>query len=217
MVSSDTSIQTAGVIQYGVAASPHPDESQSGDAYAVIPTPGGILVGVIDGLGHGAQAAQAAATAVATLQRYAGESVIALIRRCHEAEKSTRGAVMSLADFNARDHTMTWISVGNVDGLLLHPDSHSTSSHECVVMRGGVVGDNLPVLHAEVLPVSPGDVLIFVTDGIKRGFEQGLSITASPRFSLTAPPQEIANQICTHWNKGTDDALAFVARYRGDL
>src|SRR5690242_3070055 len=129
---------------------------------------------------------------MAILQQNAGEPVIALIRRCHEAERTKRGVVMCLADFNARDNTMTWISVGNVEGVLMHFNADPARRRRSVLMRGGVVGDNLPSLRAEVLRISPGDLLIFATDGIKLGFEQALTSGSTAHLPLTGSPQEIA-------------------------
>src|SRR2546422_8836961 len=73
---------------------------ESGDIHVAAPFPKGILVGVIDGLGHGPEAAQAARTAARVLTAHAGEPVQALIQRCHGSLRNTRGAVMSLASFS---------------------------------------------------------------------------------------------------------------------
>ena len=200
--------QTMRLVEYATASMIIPGESESGDRYIVAPMPTGTLIAVIDGLGHGAEAAEAAKVAVATLERYASESVIALIRRCNEAMKATRGAVMSLASFSAQDHTMACLGVGNVEGVLLRTDAQAGPSRESILMRGGVVGFRLPTLRALVIPVSPGDILIFATDGIRSGFEINLS--------LSAPLQQIADTICSQHGKGTDDALVLVARYIGD-
>lgn len=199
--------QAAGAIQYAIATATLLGEQESGDRHLVVSTATGTLVAVVDGLGHGAPAAEAAEIAVATLQRYAGESVIALVRRCHEAMKTTRGGVMSLAFFDMRDHTVTWLSVGNVEGVLVHPDPLAAPARESIMLRGGVVGFRLPPLKAYVMPVVPNDLLIFATDGIRGGFEQGLCLTCSL--------QELADSICERFNKGNDDALVLVARYRG--
>src|SRR5437870_835920 len=75
-------------------------KNESGDIHVVSPFPEGVLVGVIDGLGHGAEAALAACAAADVLKACAGEPVKALIQRCHESLRQTRGAVMSLASFN---------------------------------------------------------------------------------------------------------------------
>ncbi len=205
---SSQAIQTAGLVQYATANMTVPGETESGDRHIVVPTPAGTLVAVVDGLGHGHEAADAAEVAVATLRRFAGESVITLVRRCHEVMKSTRGAVISLAFFDARNSTLSWLSVGNVEGILLRRNPMAKPERETIFMRPGVVGFRLPALQAHVMPVAPDDILILATDGIRNGFEQGLSRTASL--------PEIADSICTRYNKGNDDALVLVARFRGD-
>jgi serine phosphatase RsbU (regulator of sigma subunit) len=198
----------AGLVEYAVATVTLPGELESGDRHIVIPTAAGTLIAVVDGLGHGTEAAEAARVAAETLENCAEESVIALVRRCHKQMETTRGAVMSLASFHREDHTVTWLSVGNVEGVLLHTNEQTNPPREHIVMRGGVVGFRLPPLQAVVIPVSAGDILIFATDGIRSGFDDGLNIHA--------PLQHLADTICSQYTKGTDDALVLVARYLGD-
>jgi phosphoserine phosphatase RsbX len=195
------------VIDWGVAGFALAGEAESGDLHLVKPVPTGVLVSVVDGLGHGAEAAAAARAAVATLDEHAQEPVLALVERCHQALGATRGAVMSLAHFDYRAGTMTWLGIGNVEGVLLHADPSEQPARASLVTRGGIVGRELPPLRAVALPVSAGDTLLFASDGIKRGFADGLPVDA--------PPQQLANQILAHHGKGTDDALVLVARYLG--
>jgi serine/threonine protein phosphatase PrpC len=199
---------TARLIETGVAGRALDGQASSGDLCVVKPIPAGALVAVIDGLGHGEEAAAAAARAVWTLERHADESVIALVRRCHEALRGTRGAVMSLASFSARDSTVTWMGVGNVDGRLLRSRDRRRDAKESLLLRGGVVGVQLPPLGAAVLPVAAGDVLILATDGIHREFERAVNPEASP--------QAIADCILAGHRRATDDALVLVTRYRGE-
>jgi negative regulator of sigma-B (phosphoserine phosphatase) len=102
--------------------------------------PTGALVAVVDGLGHGAEAAGAARAAVATLGEYAHESLLALVERCHRALRRTRGAVMSVAHFNHGAGIMTWVGVGNVEGTLLqaHP-SNGRPAGAPLITRGGIM------------------------------------------------------------------------------
>jgi serine phosphatase RsbU (regulator of sigma subunit) len=79
-----------------------------------------------------------------------------------------------------------------------------------------VVGYNLPSLRQAVIRLNPGDVLIFVTDGIRSGFVRELSHPKKStghlldrRASLT----QTANHILTHYGRETDDAMVLVARY----
>ena len=110
------------LIDWGAAALTLPGQSRSGDRQAVVLFPGGALVAVVDGLGHGELAAVPAETAIEVLERHAREPVVTLIQRCHERLRGTRGAVMSLASFREADGTMTWLGVGNVVGVLLRAD-----------------------------------------------------------------------------------------------
>ncbi len=179
------------LIDWGVAASALAGQTESGDLSLVKPVPTGVLIAVVDGLGHGAEAATAARTAVATLDQHASESVSALLERCHWALKGSRGVVMSLAFVERRQNTLTWIGVGNVECMLFHAAG----------------GSELPQVRPQVLPLAAGDLLIFATDRIRDAFSDGLQ--------LEAPPQQIAELILSQHGKGTDDALVLVARYRG--
>jgi len=205
----ETSVGTPALIEWGVASLALPGEAQSGDLHLVKQVATGALVAVVDGLGHGAEAATAARAAVAALERHATESPVPLVERCHRALQGTRGVVMNVAVFGRSDRSMTWLGVGNVEGLLLYGDgaARSGSPRAGLVTRGGIVGSELPRLHPVVLPVASGDTLIFATDGIREGFADGLSPEASP--------QQLADQILARHGKGTDDALVLVARYLG--
>lgn len=196
------------LIEPGLAAAPLAGEVESGDRAVVQPFTDGLLVAVIDGLGHGAEASAAAKTTADVLVDHAAEPVITLMQRCHEALKLTRGAVISLASLSLADHTMTWIGIGNVEGLLLRASREATPARESLLLRPGTVGHRLPLLHASLLPLEPNDLLILATDGIRPGFEQG--------FPRDDPAQRIADRILAQHALGTDDALVWVGRYRMD-
>ncbi|VVB90168.1 Stage II sporulation protein E (SpoIIE) [uncultured archaeon] len=193
------------LIEWGLATMPLQGQAVSGDSYIIKPFQKGILMAVVDGLGHGYEAAQASKIATATLDTYAHESIIPLVRRCHEALKGTRGVVMSIASFNLLDKTMTWLGVGNIEGILLRRDVNAVSSRKSLLLRGGFLGYQLPPLKESVIPVLAGDTLIFVTDGIRSGFEKVIN--------LSNKPQQIADSIMAQFNRGTDDALVLVVRY----
>jgi serine phosphatase RsbU (regulator of sigma subunit) len=195
------------MLEWGVATLALPGEAESGDVHLVKPTGSGVLVAVADGLGHGADAAAAARTAISALDRHAGESPVALIQRCHRALHGTRGAVMSVVLVDRSDRSLTWLGVGNVEGVLLYGDGGARRGHRTLVTRGGIVGSELPRLHPETLRVTGGDTLILATDGIREGFAEGLPAEATP--------QQLADHILTRHGKGTDDALVLVARFVG--
>ncbi|HEV8717735.1 MAG TPA: SpoIIE family protein phosphatase, partial [Candidatus Binatia bacterium] len=160
------------LLRWSVATRTLARQRVSGDLSLVTPFPGGVLVAVVDGLGHGEEAVTAAQLAITALRDNAQESVVLLLQRCHEQLKCTRGAVMSLASFNAHDGLMTWAGVGDVEGVLLRTSADADPAREILPLRGGVVGYQLPPLRATVLPVRRGDMLIFATDGIRSSFIQ---------------------------------------------
>ena len=192
--------------EYGIATYALPGEAQSGDRHLVLHRAEGALIAVIDGLGHGPEAAFAAESAVSILQSSSPEdSVISLVQRCHEGLRSTRGVVMSLASIDSKQGLMTWIAVGNVQGVLLRRQSTRASVPDELLLRAGVVGERLPPLQAAMLPITKGDTLVFVTDGIHSDFVLNLS-------PLEAP-QKSAERILAEHRRGNDDALVLVTRY----
>ncbi len=199
------------IVDWGVAALSLAGEERSGDAHVVKAWGKKLLAAVIDGLGHGGQAAVAALVAAETLGSYAsdGADVVSLVRRCHESLARTRGVVLSLALFDAANDAMIWLGVGNVEGLLLRADPQASPVHESLLLRGGVVGYQLPSLRPSPTHVGRGDILIFSTDGIRSGFESEVNRQESP--------QQIADKIIMNHNRKTDDALVLVARYTGGV
>lgn len=193
-------------LEWSAAAAAMPGESESGDHYVVCSMPDGALIAVLDGLGHGTQAASAALVAASILRRYAAAPLTTLLAHCHEALRSTRGIAISLASINTRTDTMIWAGVGNVEGLLRH--SKPALPNEKLLLRSGVVGSHLPQLQPAVASLRPGDVLMFTTDGVDHATVQELP--------MLGELQPIADAALARGNKGIDDALVLLVRYRGD-
>jgi phosphoserine phosphatase RsbX len=204
---STTAFHRSPFIQWGVATQPIPGQTVCGDLHLVKPLAYGALVAVVDGLGHGDEAIAVARIAINVLQEEADQSVITLVKRCHQALIKTRGVVLTLASFNTLDATVSWLSVGNVAGLLLRADTRAMPPCETALLRGGVVGYQLPPLHASVIAVAPDDLLVLATDGIRNGFDLS--------DLLGGTPQKIADRVMSRHFKGNDDGLVLVARFLG--
>ncbi|HXI38530.1 MAG TPA: SpoIIE family protein phosphatase [Bryobacteraceae bacterium] len=194
-------------VEWGASQITFEGETVCGDRHLVQPFDGGVLTVVLDGLGHGVEAAAAAQVAIATLEVHAHEPAITLLQRCHQALRPTRGAAISLASFNTTYGTMTWLGIGNVEGVLLRADKNTAPAQESIMLFAGVAGHQISPLHAVVTPVSSGDLLILFTDGVRRDF-------LSEPIPAQAP-QRVAEHICAKYSKGTDDSLVLVARYLG--
>jgi negative regulator of sigma-B (phosphoserine phosphatase) len=195
------------LVDYGVAKSILTGQGESGDRHLVCCGGDGILIAAIDGIGHGQEAANAAEAAMSILKARPQEPVISLVERCHEGLRLTRGVVLSLASIDPKHGMMTWLGVGNVQGALMRAGAPKGGIEEVLLLRGGVVGSQLPALQAAVLPVRKGDTLVFVTDGIGGEFVEGLSALESP--------QRAADKILKQHGRGNDDALVLVVRLTG--
>ncbi len=195
------------MVEYGVAKFVLPGQGESGDQHLVCCNRNGILVAAIDGIGHGEAAANAARAAAALLRSSADEPIISLVERCHEKLRATRGVVLSLAFIEPEHGMMTWLGVGNVQGVLMRADAKNGNAQESLLLRAGVVGSQLPALQGTVLPIAQGDTLFLATDGVRSDFSMALSARENP--------QRAADRILEHYGSGNDDALVLVARLTG--
>jgi phosphoserine phosphatase RsbX len=192
----------------GLAARTLQGECSSGDQHLIHPFPDGMLVAVVDGLGHGLEAAEAATTAVTTLKHHAGESLHSLVEHCQARLVGTRGVAASIAAFSVSASTMTWLGVGNVEGVLVHSEATYVPEKEFLLLGRGFLGGPLPKLRAFVVPVGRGDTLTFATDGVTSDFHKEINVRERP--------QTIADRVLSNYGRFSDDALVLVARFLGN-
>ena len=195
-------LATGELVRFGVAG--RPLEADSGDAFVVAPFDAGVLIAVLDGLGHGSRAAFAARTAQQALLERPGDPVERLLSACHDALRRTRGAVVSLAAVD-RAGGLTWAGVGDVEAAIVR--RRSSQPARVLAAAGGILGHSLPEIRPDSETLAPGDVLVFATDGIKPGSFQLAEPGAAPRAN--------ADRILAEGWTGRDDALVLVARYLG--
>ncbi len=194
-------------VEWGVATRCRHGEATSGDLAVVTVRPEGALVAVIDGLGHGSEAARAARRAAEVVRKRPTEDLVLLVRRCHRALMGTRGAAISLAFVSPSSHGITWLGVGNVEGRVLSGDPLAARPKGSLALGRGVPGHELPTVRTATLELRTGDVLVLATDGIEADFADSLDISGSS--------QAISERILAdHW-KRPDDALVVAVRYLG--
>lgn len=192
-------------IEAAFATLPLPGQTESGDLCLIKHVGKGTLIAVVDGLGHGEDAASAAHAAVGALDKYSRQPLVDLVQRCHEALLGLRGVVLGLAYLDPQAATLTWLGVGNVGGILLRADAGGRPSRIALVPSAGFIGAEQTHPTTRSVPLALGDTVILFSDGIRDGFADSLV--------LARPPQEIADFVITRHVKGNDDALVLVARY----
>ncbi|WP_167487101.1 SpoIIE family protein phosphatase [Nocardia terpenica] len=199
-----------GQIEWGVAGRALPGQRVSGDRSLVLDAGGGsVLFAVLDGLGHGAAAADAADRATQVLAENRAEPLDVLMLMCHRAMSDTRGAAVSLALFGPGDR-LQWLGVGNVETRVVAVGPGKPTIRAGALPTRGIVGYLLPPsLQTQTVSVRPGDLLLMSTDGIVDEYVDGLD--------LAKPTAEITSDILAKYAKDTDDALVLAARHRGPM
>jgi len=191
------------LLDIGIAEMPSPGEAYSGDRCFVQQTGGHALLGVIDGLGHGEEAAAAADTARAALAGPMPRSLAALLRNCHDQLRETRGVALTLMSFDAAASRLEWIGVGNVVAVLLHPEASGRLGSKELYVHSGVAGKQLPAVIASSARLMRGDMVVAATDGVHYSFIEGIR--------RIEPPQQLAERLLRQYGTGRDDALVVVA------
>jgi phosphoserine phosphatase RsbX len=188
----------------GIAGVAHAGETRSGDLAVFAPTEAGALACVIDGLGHGPEAADAAERCADVVRAHVESQAHELLQACHEALLEMRGVVMTAAWFDLERSQLSWAGVGNVDARLLR--SGPVQREEVALVFGGVLGFRLPRVRPATMPLERGDLLVMLTDGVDGAI--------SPALAGGGAAQALASRILDTHGKGTDDALVVVIRYR---
>jgi phosphoserine phosphatase RsbX len=191
-------------LERGVAGAPLEGHERSGDLAVFVPTEQGGLACVIDGLGHGDPAADAAEKAAEVVRAHADSPVQALLDSAHAALQQTRG-VMTLAAFDLERSELSWTGVGNVEARLVRAGDGPGARFDSPLVFAGALGYSLPRVKPHTVPFAPGDAVVFATDGIEMDFSAALA--------SSVPAQELAERVYAQHGKGTDDALAVVVRY----
>jgi len=192
-----------------MAGRPRPGEHVCGDQAIAAGIEGqGALFGVVDGLGHGPSAANAAIAAAEALRKARGERVEVLVQLCHRVLEGTRGAAMTLARIDFDAGQLYWTGVGNVTANLVAKAAMGIKVRSSARLAAGIVGYRIPEISpAQVVPIRTGDLLIIASDGIA---EDHLD-----HIDFAAPATAIAEQILAKHAKVSDDAMVLAARHRG--
>lgn len=197
----------ASAVTWARASRPLAGESESGDLHAVAPFDGGVLLAVVDGLGHGPEAATASRLAARVLTSDPSLEPVELMQRCHRALRGSRGAAMLVVSLLFAPSRFSWAGVGNVEGFRVRRTGGAGNAREALISAAGVVGYQLPVQRTREASLELSDLFVLATDGISPGFMEDLTGAGEP--------EEIAHAILTSHARASDDALVLVARYNG--
>lgn len=189
-------------VDYGVATRPRSGNKSNGDTFVFRKFDDSILVGAIDGVGHGRLAHRAAQTARAYIARHEDRPLGDLFVGVGRACRATRGVVMALARIDWVKKQMTFASVGNIESRLM-----SRREGRRFVVRRGILGLNAPSPLITEHPWPSGEVLVLHSDGLSSQWH----FDDFPGL-WNSQPDGIARRLLSKLGRLSDDATVIVVK-----
>lgn len=178
---------------------PYKGLSVCGDSFVIEQREGALLAAVVDGLGHGYESSVAATRAVEVIREFADLSVGAILQRCHQELKSTRGAAVGLLKVEEEGGKGEFCGIGNIEVQALSGQAPS------VFCLAGIVGHNLRASKVMPIAMKAGDIYCLMSDGV--------SSRGNLKSCLPGTPDAVARRIVESWGKDHDDATAVVVGF----
>jgi anti-sigma regulatory factor (Ser/Thr protein kinase) len=191
-------------LKVGAYVRPHPKCQVSGDGFTYLERKK-PLVAVVDGLGHGPDAALVRRLACSKLKDFAGHALQDILSRIHVELRGTRGAAMLVAELDNEARVIRYFSIGNIEGRVI---GRNSISH--LQSQPGIVGYRLPCPQIREEPWRPGMALVITSDGVSSGWSK----KDFPDWDKEEPGL-FCQRIVREFGRATDDAIALVVRYEG--
>ncbi|HYE65910.1 MAG TPA: ATP-binding protein [Pyrinomonadaceae bacterium] len=188
--------------RYGVWSRPHPSETVNGDAYFMRTHEGRTMLAVVDGLGHGSGAKEAADVALDSLDEWVDEPLDEVLLAVHDALRATRGAVIGAAIIDRAGGHLHCAGVGNVALRVFDAPEPVT-----VIPVNGTLGVRLGSMRVWTHPWAEGATIVITSDGISESWD-----VASYPGLLRRSPQLLAGILMRDYGRDADDATVLVAK-----
>lgn len=186
----------------GMAAAAHANENVSGDAWAMEQTATRTAVLLVDGLGHGVVAAEAARQAVRVFRANASDAPRGIVQALHEGLRSTRGAAVAVTEICPDRGLVRFSGVGNISAAILTPDGRRH-----LVSHNGTAGLAARKIDEFSYRWPKDGVLVEHTDGLATHWD----VARYPSL-LDRSPSLIAGVLYRDFSRGRDDVTVLVAR-----
>jgi len=185
-------------IGIGAVVEPYPGERVCGDGWAYA---GGTVL-VVDGSGHGEQAARASAVAIDTFLADPDRDCVGLVEAIHRALGPTRGAAVAVARVDRKEQVVRFVGIGNIVGAMV---AEGQLRH--MVSHNGTAGHIAPRIREFVYPFTGEPTLILHSDGMSGRWNLG----SFPGL-LAAHPALIAGVLFREYRRERDDCSVVVLR-----
>jgi len=189
-------------LEVGVVSEPLAGEDVSGDGWGMRSSIDGILLMVVDGLGHGLLASEAAREAERVLSETRESSPKDIIYSIHAALRKTRGAAAAIARIDIQKGLLSYAGVGNISATIL-----TLSSSRSIASHNGILGLNTERVQEFTFPWNADNILVMHSDGLASRWDL-------QRYTgiWNKPSSVIAAVLHRDFSRGRDDVTVLVAK-----
>ncbi len=189
-------------IQVGVVSEPVRGEEACGDGWYARNLRNGALLMVVDGLGHGLFAAEAAREAERAIAATRETSPKIILGDIHDALRKTRGAAAAVACIELEKSLLSFAGVGNIGAAIVAKGSgRSLTSHN------GTLGHTMERVQEFTYPWNPESILVMHSDGLVSRWD----LERYPGV-WGKPASVIAALLHRDFDRGRDDVTVLVAK-----
>lgn len=194
------------LLDIGVVCLPLDGETVCGDGWCVRQDADRATVLIVDGLGHGPNAAQAADTALDVFRVTDDRTPKETVSLLHEALRATRGAAVAVAEIRRTPEgaTIELCGVGNTVTAVIGAEGPRS-----LPSMNGTAGLSVRALQSFTQLLKPDDLLVMHTDGLTTRWR----LDAYPRVR-EHDPAIAAALLHRDASRGRDDATVIVLRLR---
>jgi serine phosphatase RsbU (regulator of sigma subunit) len=148
--------------ELGVICLPKVGEEACGDAWAVESDGSGRTMFIVaDGLGHGMQAASAAAQAIHTFRENMQRTTMQIMEAIHAALRSTRGAAVAVIALSQAKREVEFTGVGNISAQIV-----TGANVKSMMSHNGTAGVEARRIQSFIYPWPADSLLVVHSDGL---------------------------------------------------
>lgn len=194
--------QASNEIESGVVSVPMKGETVSGDDWSLHGLRGRYVLFVVDGLGHGPEAADAAAAAKSVIERNIARPPAEQMHAAHAALRATRGAAAAIVELKPASEVGTFCGIGNI-GCFVRAGGKTRS----LASHNGILGHQMRHVQEFSFPFPPRALLYAYSDGMTSRWDPAAYAGLEARH-----PALIAATLYRDHNRGRDDTTIAVLR-----
>lgn len=176
-------------------------ELVAGDAAVVRELDDGLMIGIVDVLGHGPEAYEVAVRIVEYLRDSPVTDPESLMTGLHQRLAGSRGAAAGICHIGRDDGVLRYVGHGNTRARRFWQQPVR------LVSKDGLIGSAIRQHHVQTLQLAPGDVVLFYTDGVSDRFD-----LSDYKHAISDTPRSLAHNVVDMFGKAHDDAACIAIR-----